>query len=83
MLGSILSNLLLVMGMCFFFGGLVHGGTNGRGREQVFSAAVAQTTCSLMALSSASLVLPAAVSVKLPFETASRQLTHLAALQCP
>jgi hypothetical protein len=26
MLGSILSNLLLVMGMCFFFGGLVHPG---------------------------------------------------------
>lgn len=68
MLGSILSNLLLVMGMCFFFGGLVHGGTNGNGREQVFSAAVAQTTCSLMALSSASLVLPAAVSARLPLK---------------
>lgn len=62
MLGSILSNLLLVMGMCFLFGGLVHRGTNGDGREQSFSAAVAQTTCSLMTLSSASLVIPAAVS---------------------
>ncbi|KAJ6787913.1 hypothetical protein PWT90_01896 [Aphanocladium album] len=61
MLGSILSNLLLVMGMCFLFGGLVHRGTNGSGSEQVFSAAVAQTTCSLMTLSSASLVLPAAL----------------------
>ncbi|OAA78954.1 Calcium/proton exchanger [Akanthomyces lecanii RCEF 1005] len=61
MLGSILSNLLLVMGMCFLFGGLAHRGTNGHGSEQVFSAAVAQTTCSLMALSSASLVLPAAL----------------------
>ncbi|ATY59405.1 calcium ion transporter Vcx1, putative [Cordyceps militaris CM01] len=61
MLGSILSNLLLVMGMCFLFGGLVHRGTNGNGTEQTFSAAVAQTTCSLMALSSASLVLPAAL----------------------
>ncbi|OAR00114.1 hypothetical protein LLEC1_05128 [Akanthomyces lecanii] len=61
MLGSILSNLLLVMGMCFLFGGLAHRGTNGNGSEQVFSAAVAQTTCSLMALSSASLVLPAAL----------------------
>lgn len=66
MLGSILSNLLLVMGMCFLFGGLVHRGTNGRGSEQVFSAAVAQTTCSLMALSSASLVLPAAVRITPP-----------------
>lgn len=61
MLGSILSNLLLVMGMCFFFGGLVHRGENGRGTEQRFSSAVAQTTCSLMTLSSASLVLPAAL----------------------
>ncbi|KAK5995004.1 Vacuolar calcium ion transporter [Cladobotryum mycophilum] len=61
MLGSILSNLLLVMGMCFFFGGLVHRGQNGAGTEQTFSAAVAQTTCSLMTLSSASLVIPAAL----------------------
>ncbi|KOS20072.1 Vacuolar calcium ion transporter [Escovopsis weberi] len=61
MLGSILSNLLLVMGMCFFFGGLVHRGSNGNGTEQTFSAAVAQTTCSLMTLSSASLVIPAAL----------------------
>lgn len=61
MLGSILSNLLLVMGMCFFFGGLRHRGTNGSGTEQEFSAAVAQTTCSLMTLSSASLVIPAAL----------------------
>ncbi|KFA81722.1 hypothetical protein S40288_05999 [Stachybotrys chartarum IBT 40288] len=61
MLGSILSNLLLVMGMCFFLGGLTHRGTNGAGTEQVFSSAVAQTTCSLMTLASASLVLPAAL----------------------
>ncbi|KAK2595426.1 Vacuolar calcium ion transporter [Conoideocrella luteorostrata] len=61
MLGSILSNLLLVMGMCFFFGGLVHRGRNGAGTEQAFSGAVAQTTCSLMTLSSASLVIPAAL----------------------
>jgi Ca2+:H+ antiporter len=62
MLGSILSNLLLVMGMCFFFGGLVHRGTSGNGSEQVFSSAVAQATCSLMTLASATLILPAAVS---------------------
>merc|ERR1711988_1644427 len=61
MLGSILSNLLLVMGMCFFFGGLVHRGESGAGSEQVFSSAVAQATCSLMTLSSASLVIPAAL----------------------
>ncbi|EHK23912.1 Ca2+ transporter [Trichoderma virens Gv29-8] len=61
MLGSILSNLLLVMGMCFLFGGLRHRGSTGAGTEQTFSSAVAQTTCSLMALSSASLVIPAAL----------------------
>ncbi|TQS33888.1 hypothetical protein Golomagni_05753 [Golovinomyces magnicellulatus] len=61
MLGSILSNLLLVMGMCFLFGGLRHRGQNGAGTEQSFSAAIAQTACSLMTLSSASLVLPAAL----------------------
>lgn len=61
MLGSILSNLLLVMGMCFFFGGLVHRGQSGNGTEQTFTSATAQTTCSMMTLSSASLVIPAAV----------------------
>ncbi|KAK0385423.1 hypothetical protein NLU13_7899 [Sarocladium strictum] len=61
MLGSILSNLLLVMGMCFFFGGLRHRGTSGNGTEQTFSSVMAQTTCSMMTLSSASLVLPAAL----------------------
>ncbi|KAL7784953.1 Ca2+ transporter [Trichoderma ceciliae] len=61
MLGSILSNLLLVMGMCFLFGGIRHRGESGAGTEQTFSAAVAQATCSLMTLSSASLVIPAAL----------------------
>jgi calcium/proton exchanger cax len=62
MLGSILSNLLLVMGMCFFLGGIWNWkGENGEGVEQSFASATAQTTCSLMALSSASLVIPATV----------------------
>ncbi|EEU38570.1 uncharacterized protein NECHADRAFT_55186 [Fusarium vanettenii 77-13-4] len=65
MLGSILSNLLLVMGMCFLFGGIIHRGSTGNGTEQVFSSATAQTTCSLMALSSASLIIPAALSAVL------------------
>ncbi|KAI5464618.1 Ca2+ transporter [Mariannaea sp. PMI_226] len=61
MLGSILSNLLLVMGMCFLFGGIIHRGESGNGREQSFASATAQTTCSMMTLSSASLVIPAAL----------------------
>ncbi|SPO04939.1 related to calcium/proton exchanger [Cephalotrichum gorgonifer] len=60
MLGSILSNLLLVLGMCFFFGGLRNlRNTDGTGMEQQFPSGTAQTTCSLLALSSASLVIPA------------------------
>lgn len=62
MLGSILSNLLLVMGMCFLMGGIRHmRDDGGRGTEQTFTTATAQTTCSLMTLSSASLVIPAAL----------------------
>lgn len=62
MLGSILSNLLLVMGMCFFLGGIANmRDADGNGTEQEFAAGTAQTTCSLMALSSASLIIPAAV----------------------
>ena len=52
MLGSILSNILLVLGCCFFFGGLKH-------REQTFNSTVAGTMSSLMAVSSASLIIPA------------------------
>ncbi|KAH8729561.1 calcium/proton exchanger [Ilyonectria robusta] len=61
MLGSILSNLLLVMGMCFLLGGLLHRGESGNGTEQTFSSATAQTTCSMMTLASASLIIPAAL----------------------
>lgn len=60
MLGSILSNLLLVMGMCFFLGGIFNmRDSNGNGTEQEFASGTAQTACSLMTLSSASLVIPA------------------------
>ncbi len=68
MLGSILSNLLLVMGMCFFLGGLYNmRDADGHGVEQSFASATAQTSCSMMALSSATLIIPAAVSFFLPF----------------
>ncbi|KAK3941616.1 Sodium/calcium exchanger protein-domain-containing protein [Diplogelasinospora grovesii] len=62
MLGSILSNLLLVLGMCFFLGGIYNmRDANGHGSEQSFAQGTAQTTCSLMALSSASMIIPAAL----------------------
>jgi len=58
MLGSILSNILLVLGCCFVAGGW-HGG------QQTFSATAANTMSSLMAVASASLIIPAALSASL------------------
>jgi Ca2+:H+ antiporter len=52
-LGSIISNLLLVLGMCFAIGGYYH-------KKQVFNQTVAQTSSSLMALACVSLIIPAA-----------------------
>jgi len=64
MLGSILSNLLLVMGMCFFLGGIFNmRDENGEGREQSFATITAQTTCSLMTLASASMIIPSTVGI--------------------
>ena len=51
MIGSIFSNLLLVLGCCFFFGGLKH-------KEQSFNATAATANMSLLALSSIALILP-------------------------
>ncbi|KAL8990838.1 MAG: hypothetical protein Q9177_000604 [Variospora cf. flavescens] len=52
MLGSILSNILLVLGCCFLAGGIKH-------KEQKFNSTVASTMSSLMAVSTASLIIPA------------------------
>jgi Ca2+:H+ antiporter len=52
MLGSILSNILLVLGCCFFVGGL-------RYREQSFNSTVASTMSSLMTVATSSLIIPA------------------------
>ncbi|KAE9963998.1 hypothetical protein BLS_008736 [Venturia inaequalis] len=52
MLGSVLSNILLVLGCCFIAGGF-------RGGEQTFNATIASAMSSLMAVSSASLIIPA------------------------
>jgi len=51
LIGSMLSNLLLVMGMCFFFGGL-------KRTHQNFNVTVAQTASSLLALAIGSLIIP-------------------------
>jgi Ca2+:H+ antiporter len=62
MIGSILSNVLLVMGMCFVFGGIVNmRDAKGNGQEQTFASITAQTTCSLLTLAAASMIIPGAV----------------------
>lgn len=53
LIGSMLSNLLLVLGMCFFFGGINRV-------EQFFNITVAQTASSLLTLAVASLIIPTA-----------------------
>ncbi|GBC08025.1 hypothetical protein RclHR1_07870008 [Rhizophagus clarus] len=52
-LGSIISNLLLVLGMCFVAGGIYH-------KTQSFNQTAAQTSSSLMALACIGLIIPAA-----------------------
>ncbi|PYI04983.1 calcium ion transporter Vcx1 [Aspergillus sclerotiicarbonarius CBS 121057] len=58
MLGSILSNILLVLGCCFFVGGLKYS-------QQSFNSTVASTMSSLMTVSSASLIIPATLYASL------------------
>ncbi|KAG0705145.1 Sodium/calcium exchanger protein-domain-containing protein [Suillus ampliporus] len=53
MLGSILSNILLVLGCSFFAGGLYH-------KQGIFNSTGAQASASLMTLSCITLVIPAA-----------------------
>ena len=53
LVGSILANLLLILGMCFLFGGL-------RYREQIYNSTVTQMSACLLALSVTSLLLPTA-----------------------
>lgn len=53
LIGSMLSNLLLVLGMCFYLGGINRV-------KQHFNITVAQTASSLLALSIGSLIIPTA-----------------------
>ncbi|KAF1348939.1 Sodium/calcium exchanger protein-domain-containing protein [Delphinella strobiligena] len=53
LIGSMLSNLLLVLGMCFFFGGINRV-------TQHFNITVAQTASSMLALAIGSLIVPTA-----------------------
>ncbi|KAI9002593.1 calcium/proton exchanger [Hyaloraphidium curvatum] len=58
LLGSVLSNLLLVLGLCFFAGGI-------RYKEQYFNQAAAMTSGSLLSISVLSMLIPAAFHAQL------------------
>lgn len=67
MLGSILSNILLVLGCCFLAGGITNTRTGTtEGIEQRFNSTVASTMSSLMAVAAASLIIPATLYAVLP-----------------
>ncbi|KAG8744213.1 hypothetical protein FRC10_010575 [Ceratobasidium sp. 414] len=68
MLGSILSNCLLVLGMCFFAGGL-------RFHEQGYGIRAAQLNISLLCISVFSIVIPAAFHASLNSATTSNGQT--------
>lgn len=70
LIGSILSNLLLVMGFCFFFGGL-------RRQEQHFNHTVAQTSASLLALAAASVIVPSVFNVAASADITQREIAKL------
>ncbi|KAL0138473.1 Sodium/calcium exchanger protein-domain-containing protein [Mucor lusitanicus] len=69
-LGSILSNLLLVLGFCFFLGGINR-------TEQKFNVTAAQTSCSLLAVTTLSLLVPAAFSASTPEEDTVESILEL------
>ena len=60
-LGSIISNLLLVLGMCFAAGGYYF-------KTQEFNQTAAQTSSSLMTLACISLIIPAAFNFAIESE---------------
>ncbi|KAI9878435.1 MAG: hypothetical protein M1830_000870 [Pleopsidium flavum] len=70
MLGSILSNILLVLGCCFLAGGLKY-------HEQKFNETVASTMSSLMLVASASLIIPATLYAALTHSSTNSEETLL------
>lgn len=78
MLGSILSNILLVLGCCFVAGG-IHNTSSGTGGaiEQRFNSTVASTMSSLMVVASASLIIPATLYAALSSSSESSEANIL------
>ncbi|KAI9313406.1 Sodium/calcium exchanger protein-domain-containing protein [Dichotomocladium elegans] len=69
-LGSVLSNILLVLGFCFLFGGMNY-------QEQTFKDIAAQTSSSLLALTVLALLVPAAYAASATVDQAKEGLLAL------
>ncbi|KAF9160251.1 hypothetical protein DFQ26_005724 [Actinomortierella ambigua] len=69
-LGSVLSNLLFVLGFCFLFGGLKY-------QVQTFNQTAAQTSASLLALSCMSMLIPAAFLASKPNIDSAHNIDYL------
>jgi len=69
LIGSILSNLLLVLGMCFFAGGM-------RFSEQGFGISATQLNSSLLAVSVIAVLLPAAFHLSVSNDTTTTTTTQ-------
>lgn len=78
MLGSILSNVLLVLGCCFVAGG-IHNTRTGtvQGIEQRFNSTAASTMSSLLILASAALIIPATLFTVLSGSSTDTEKTML------
>ncbi|KAJ7051343.1 Calcium/proton exchanger [Mycena amicta] len=74
LIGSILGNLLLVLGMCFFLGGL-------RFSEQGFAIGAAQLNSSLLTLSVVAVMLPIMYQLSAGFNGADKTKTQTQLLQ--
>ncbi|CAJ1348383.1 unnamed protein product [Effrenium voratum] len=73
LLGSVLSNLLLVLGMCFFFGGIKY-------HKQKYNADGARVQSNLLLLSVLAMVIPSLVGVVSSEEGISLQMSRGAAI---
>jgi Ca2+:H+ antiporter len=70
LLGSIISNMLLVLGLCFLCGGW-------RFKEQRFGAESAQTSAAMLALAVLSLLIPATFDLSVGKQLPEAELTRL------
>jgi Ca2+:H+ antiporter len=70
LVGSILSNLLLVLGMCFFAGGIYH-------KELKFSQSAAQTSIGILFISVLGVMMPAALKAQLSEDEAQYKADQL------